>query len=231
MEQNQGDPEELVFVSLLDENMDIQDAIDVITEDSSLLTTNTFKDQLISTVKKLYEIIDFLKDELEEKNLLARTLLLREANDDNLVDESLVRDMNKTIQIVETTSNSSTTESSINSTISSSHGSITTVRDNNLFNEESSNDLSMGSYSNENVCLNSTYNTETIEEQIHNYQIKNMYLQRKECLTNTCENTPGRQFHTYPQFINKITIKTMIYACEWSRRKSYEKCRKTHCKN
>ena len=202
MEQNQCDPEELVFVSLLDENMDIQDAIDVITDIQDAIdvltegsSINTFKDQLISTVKKLYEIIDFLKDELEEKNLLVRTLLLREANDDNLVDESLVRDMNKTIQIVETTSNSSTTESSTNSTISSSNDSITTVRDNNLFNEESStsNDLSIGNYSNDNVCLNSTYNIETIEEQINNYQIKshNMYLQRKECLKNTCENIPG----------------------------------------
>ena len=144
MEQNQGDPEELVFVSLPDENMDIQDATDVITEDSSLLTINTFKDQLISTVKKTNE----------EKNLLVRTLLLREANDHNLVDESLVRDMSKTIQIVETTSNSSTMESSTNSTISSPNDSNTTVCDNNLFNEESStsNDLPIGNYSND-VCL------------------------------------------------------------------------------
>ena len=57
-----------------------------------------------------------------------------------------------------------------------------------------SNVLSIGNYSNDNVCLNSTYNIETIEEQINNYQIKshNMYLQRKECLKNICENTPGR---------------------------------------
>ena len=183
------------------------------------MTINTFKDQVISTVKKLYEIIDFLKDELEGKNHLVRTLLLREANDDNLVDESLVRNMNKTIQIVETTSNSSTTESSTNSTISSSNDSITTVRDNNLFNEESStsNDLSIDNYSNDNVCLNSTYNIETIEEQINDYQIKshNMYLQRKECLKIHVRIllVATLQFQTYLQFINKITIKTMTYAC------------------
>ena len=68
MEQNQEDPGENIFVSLLDKNIiNIQDDIDMIMEDSSSFTINTFKDQLVSTVQKLYEMIDFLKNELEEK--------------------------------------------------------------------------------------------------------------------------------------------------------------------
>ena len=40
---------------------------------------NLFKEVLLSTITKLNESIDFLKNELEERNLLIRTLLLREA--------------------------------------------------------------------------------------------------------------------------------------------------------
>ena len=103
VEQNQ----ELIYVSLLDKNTSIQDEIDILKEDPSSLTVNAFKDQMVSTVVKLYEIIDFLKKELEEKNLLLRTLLLREANGiSDLVDESLAEN-NTNPHIVETMSSSS----------------------------------------------------------------------------------------------------------------------------
>ena len=46
---------------------------------------NDFKSYLQSMINKLYETIDFLKQELEEKNLLIRALTVREANGDIFV--------------------------------------------------------------------------------------------------------------------------------------------------
>ena len=72
---------------------------------------NNLKDCLKSTMNKLYEMIDFLKEELEEKNLLIRTLTLREANDGNRVNEysnETVIDIKEVI-INDTVSNSITT--------------------------------------------------------------------------------------------------------------------------
>ena len=48
---------------------------------------NDFKDYLKSTIDKLYETIDFLKQELEEKNILIRALTLRDGNGDRFINE------------------------------------------------------------------------------------------------------------------------------------------------
>ena len=60
-----------------------------------------FKDALLSTVSKLNEMIDFLKNELEVKNLFIRTLLLRDGNDTDIISIGL---LNKS-DVIETTSN------------------------------------------------------------------------------------------------------------------------------
>ena len=46
------------------------------------------KDCVKSVIDELYETIDFLKHELEEKNLLIRALIVRDANDGNPVIEN-----------------------------------------------------------------------------------------------------------------------------------------------
>lgn len=62
--------------------------VNFILDNKDLLTT-FIKDTLTSTVNKLYETIDFLKHELEEKNMLVRTLLLKNANE-SLVDDHVL---------------------------------------------------------------------------------------------------------------------------------------------
>ena len=42
----------------------------------------------MSTIDKLYDTIDFLKQELEERNLLIRAFIVRDANDGNFVKEN-----------------------------------------------------------------------------------------------------------------------------------------------
>ena len=78
--------------SILNITLDINDDIpmciqSLYNENNNIVTDgiNNTKDCPKSTVIKLYEMIDFLKQELEEKNLLIRTLTLREANDGNFV--------------------------------------------------------------------------------------------------------------------------------------------------
>ena len=77
---------------------------------------NNMKYCLKSTMNKLYEMIDFLEEELEGEKLLIRTLTLREANDGNFVNEysnETVIDIKEVI-INDTVSNSITTDNTEN---------------------------------------------------------------------------------------------------------------------
>ena len=56
---------------------------------------NNFKDYVKSTIDKLYETIDILKQELVEKNILIRALTSRDVNNNNISD----RDSTKSISI------------------------------------------------------------------------------------------------------------------------------------
>ena len=57
-----------------------------------------------STIEKLYEQIDFLKDELREKNLLIRILNFRNANDGEKINIESINE--NQLSVVETTSTS-----------------------------------------------------------------------------------------------------------------------------
>ena len=50
-------------------------------EDTTTGSIEAFKDALIFTITELKDTIQFLRNELEEKNFLVRTLLLRNTND------------------------------------------------------------------------------------------------------------------------------------------------------
>ena len=180
MEKKQDDPDALVFVPLLHKHVCIQDKFDIICEGDSLLSINVFKDQLMSTVDKLYETIDFLKRELEEKNILVKTLLSYKNN--NRVDESFTASQNRRMQVVETTSRSSISKISNDYSIASSNQSVSEY---SLI-DEVSNGSSTAMDLNENVFMNSTHNFKSIEEQITCYKINshNKYLLTKNGVIN-----------------------------------------------
>ena len=74
----------------------IYDEIPILVEKHLVMNSiETFKFALMITIEKLNTTIDFLKNELEEKNLHIRTLLLRDANDGRSIDIAL---LNKTTQ-------------------------------------------------------------------------------------------------------------------------------------
>ena len=72
---------------------------DILTE-----SVNTFKSAVMLRIEKLNSTIDFLKNELEERNFHIRTLLLRDANDGRSIDMELLETSQENIPIIETTS-------------------------------------------------------------------------------------------------------------------------------
>ena len=84
----------------------IADEIPLVIE-SDILTESViaFKTALSSTIEQLNSTIDFLKNELEEKNLHIRALLFRDANDGRSIDFELVEEKSENnIYVIETTS-------------------------------------------------------------------------------------------------------------------------------
>ena len=88
--------------------VDINDAIPIVMEDkynenSKVVAEGiiNLKDCVKSVKDKLYETIDFLKHEFEEKNLLIRALIVRDANDGN----PLIENTNATVNTVKCRNN------------------------------------------------------------------------------------------------------------------------------
>ena len=96
-----GLEENLVYISLLNKDININNDIPMTTVvDSTIVGIEIIK----STIEKLYEQIDFLKDELREKNLLIRILNFRNANDGEKIKIELINE--NQLSVVETTSTS-----------------------------------------------------------------------------------------------------------------------------
>ena len=101
-EENEDD--KLFYVDLCGKQMFIKEYIPLVKDDITTESIILFKDALLSTVSKLNEIcemVDSLKNELEEKNLFIRTLLMRDANDTDMINIGLLNKSN----IIQTTSN------------------------------------------------------------------------------------------------------------------------------
>ena len=101
-----NEDEDLVYVGMCGKQVEIIKEIPIISEDVTTQTIEVFKDALMITIASLNKTIDFLQGELEEKNLLVRTLMLRNANNGELLEESFVNSFlnSKQSQSVETTS-------------------------------------------------------------------------------------------------------------------------------
>ena len=84
---NEEEADDIIHIPNINKHVNTQHEIPILQEDTTNTTINAFKNALLSTVDKLYETIDFLKNELEETNLLVKALIFREANDGNRIDE------------------------------------------------------------------------------------------------------------------------------------------------
>ena len=95
-------------------------------EDTTTGSIEGFKDALIFMITELKDTIQFLRNELEEKNFLVRTLLLRNANDplhSELMETSLANLEENVDNISDASSHSSSNEinEQLYSTISNFH--------------------------------------------------------------------------------------------------------------
>ena len=86
-----------VYETILDKD-DKEDEVDT----NIPVTTTEGMEIIKSMIKKLYDQIDFMKEELKEKNLLIKMLMYRNANDRDLIDINLV-DENHILQSMEST--------------------------------------------------------------------------------------------------------------------------------
>ena len=92
---------------------------------------NDLKSYLQSTINKLYETIDFLKQELEEKNLLIRALTVREANGDIFENDFPEEPSILAEHVCKSKVNSTKSDSISTENTTSNSSNVYTVEDNN----------------------------------------------------------------------------------------------------
>lgn len=94
--------ENLIKVDLANNKIDILEEVPLIIENDLMSETILiFKNALMLTIEELHSTITFLKNELEERNLHIRTLLLKDANDGRSIEMSLL-EKSKTAVVIET---------------------------------------------------------------------------------------------------------------------------------
>ena len=74
-------------------NISISEEIPIKVQEAANVTSESitvYKDVLLETIKRLNDTVDFLKSELEEKNLLIKALVFRNANNGDNFDSSLL---------------------------------------------------------------------------------------------------------------------------------------------
>ena len=93
-----------IFISDINECINITEELPISHEDILHDSIKAFKESLVSTINKLDEQIDFMKSEIEEKNLIIRALTFREANDGEKIERAIL-EITTTVAEVETSSN------------------------------------------------------------------------------------------------------------------------------
>ena len=171
--------------------------VNFILDNKDLLTT-FIKDTLSSTVNKLYDTIEFLKHELEEKNMLVRKLLQKHANESSVVDVHVLEKSENLYCDVETRSSitgqyNSTQQNNLEDRIlvNYSYNSSSIIT-----NEDSNGLLSDDSLFNDSVNLNKTINVmnsttrayESIEDQLKLYRLNNHNKYTSDKLLYKCDD-------------------------------------------
>ena len=155
----ESNTQDKIYVSMAGKTLDVKDDIPVINMDNILRELDSME-IIKSTVDMLLTQLDFLKEEIREKNLLIKILNFRNANDGEKININIA-DENDFLSEAETTSTYNI-NTSINNNTNIIHNNARediTVYTNELNNEneETHNDARI---------------KETIDEQIYNYKIK-----------------------------------------------------------
>lgn len=198
-EKENGD-NDLIYVNIDGMKIDVKEKLFVV-ENSDYVgeSIELFKNALLDTISELKDVTNFLKSEIEEKNLFIRTLLLRDANENNHF--HLRRSSaNQYINDMETTSNNSTI--TVTSEISQPINANTQEDHQNNSSDHQNNSADInGSF----VFGNNVYsqrNHLSYEDQLKTYREMNhtLYMNIKDCtkdnegMSNSFTNVIGNNF-------------------------------------
>ena len=227
-DDNVLEEDSLIYLDTINKYVNVSEDIAVKDNDCDFeMLTEFIKNTLSSTIDKLYETIEFLKNEVEEKNLLIKALLIKDgyANSSRISMELLVEPQS-CIDDVETTStishqaNYSQLNESLNSIPGMHNYDDTIVSLNNIDAQHADNNLSYDSVNlNDTIVMNSTRNVESIEDQLKNYRIDNhnKYMYEKLNASSYGYNFP-RQNSTLDDYNDHILQIPSLY--DDNRRKS-----------
>ena len=176
-----SDGNDMICINSLNSYINITEEIPVVVDYTVDITIEAFTANLLSTINKLYETIDFFKHDIEEKNLLIKALLFTEANDDNKFDRELLDETNNTLseQVETTLSLESSYSSNLNSSInyiSLTHATNDTV--NGIDNRHQSIYLESKRYSNKRNALGEIHQA-IMSDNVSNQEVTKYVLRNK----------------------------------------------------
>ena len=112
--------EELIYITSVNKHINFLD-LPLMEGNTAIECVETFKNALSATINKLYQTIDFLHNEIDEKNLLIKALIFSNANGGGKVDAELILSSNISVEEIETTFDTTNSENSSRSSNTSNY--------------------------------------------------------------------------------------------------------------
>ena len=173
MEQvNERDGESKIYVNIDGLNIDIKEDISIMNIDSVMREFDSMQ-VIKSTVEMLHQEIEFLKDEIREKNLLIKILNFRNANDGDKINVNTIDENNYSLEVETTSTNTTNMSINHNEAINEDNNTNYTIESNNSIRYIHKNlvDYDDSLEGDLNEMGNKKFH-EPIELQINNYKIK-----------------------------------------------------------
>ena len=211
-DDNLLEKDNLIYLDTIHEHVNVAEDIAIVDNGSEFEMLTTFiKNTLSSTIDKLYETIEFLKNEVEEKNLLIKALLIKDggANNSRISMELLVEPQSYNADVETTSTISHQENASLTSIPGMRNYDDTSVTRTNIDADvqHTENNLSDDSVNlNDTIIMNSTRDVESIENQLKNYRIDNhnKYMYEKLNAASNYDYNLPRHNSTLDDYIDHI---------------------------
>ena len=218
----------IIYITSVNKHLNILEDLPLMEGNTTIECVETFKNALSATIDKLYQTIDFLHNEIDEKNLLIKGLIFSNANDGGKVDAKLIISSNISVEEIETTLDTTNSENSFKSSNTSNYSlddnsntlNETTVVNSTFINEERNvpiidncvnlNDVESDVIDlNERININnSTIVLESLDVQLLKYKINNhnKYIHENAMLADLSNCIPRELTAT----INDVNLTTKL---------------------
>ena len=219
----------LVYITSVNKHINILEDLPLREDNTTIECVETFKNALSATIDKLYQTIDFLPNEIDEKNLLINALIFSNANGGGKAGAELILSSNISVKEIETTLDTTNSEISSKSSNTSNYSlddnsntlNETSVINSTFINEERNvsitdncanlNDDGESDVTdlNERININnSTIVLESLDDQLLKYKINNhnKYIHEKSMLSDLSNCIPRELTAT----INDVNLTTRL---------------------